>query len=157
MKTLFSITIVSLILLSSWTPPEKDAIKRAAWLIGTWKNETPGGPIYETWEQKSANEFSGKSYAIKENDTIVFEQIQLIQQTGALFYIPVVENQNNGMPVRFQAKKISDSLLVFENPKHDFPQIISYSRISADALVAEISGTKNGKHRKQTFAMRKVQ
>lgn len=154
MKAIYFITTVSLIIFSSWAPKKTDTLKKAEWLIGTWKNET--GSVYETWTRKSANELSGKSYMIKEKDTIVFEQIQLIQQSGGLFYIPTVNNQNNGLPVYFQAKKISDSALVFENREHDFPQIIVYSRISADALVAEISGTKNGRNHKQTFPMSRV-
>jgi hypothetical protein len=131
-------------------------ITKAEWLIGTWENKTPKGRIYETWSKTNDNEFSGKSYVIKDNDTIVFENIRLVQQQDGLFYIPVVKNQNDGLPVRFATKTISETQLVFENSKHDFPQIISYTKITSDSLVAEISGTKNGQERKQTFPMKRM-
>lgn len=156
MKAKFFITIAGLVVLSSWAPKKGDDIKKAEWLIGTWENKTARGNIYETWDKVNANEFSGKSYMIKEKDTIVFEKIQLIQRSGHLLYIPAVKDQNNGLPVYFSAKEISDTALVFEHPAHDFPQVITYTRISPDSLVAEISGTKNGRKRSQVFPMRKV-
>ncbi|WP_447951723.1 DUF6265 family protein [Chryseobacterium koreense] len=122
----------------------------------TWENKTSKGSIYETWNKTSDNELSGKSYIVKEKDTIIFENIRLVQEQNRLFYIPTVKNQNGGLPVRFAAKTISETQLVFENPQHDFPQIISYTKISADSLVAEISGVRNGQERKQTFQMKRM-
>lgn len=150
------IAIVCFIVLSAWTMKLTNDITKAKWLIGTWENKTPKGSIYETWSKISNNEFSGKSYIVKEKDTIVFENIRLVQEQGGLFYIPTVKNQNDGLPVRFALKTISETQLVFENPQHDFPQIISYTKIISDSLVAEISGTKNGQERKQAFSMKRV-
>lgn len=152
----FFIAVVSLTILCAWATKQTNDINKAEWLIGTWENKTQRGSIYETWSKTSDNKFSGKSYIIKEKDTIVFENIRLVQEQDGLFYIPIVKNQNDGLPVRFATKTISENQLVFENPQHDFPQIISYTKISSDSLVAEISGTKNGQERKQTFPMKRV-
>ncbi len=149
-------TGIGLMVLGSWTIQQKNEIKKAEWLIGTWENKAARGSLYETWAKAGDAGFSGKSYILKEKDTVVFETIQLVQEQGRLFYIPTVKNQNDGLPVRFSLKAISDTGLVFENPQHDFPQIISYTKISTDSLVAEISGRKNGQERKQTFPMRRV-
>jgi hypothetical protein len=154
--TKFLIAFVGLAVLCAWTTKQTSDITKAEWLIGTWENKTQRGSIYETWSKTNDNEYSGMSYIIKEKDTVVFENIRLVQEQDGLFYIPTVKNQNYGLPVRFTAKTISESQLVFENPQHDFPQIISYTKISADSLVAEISGTKNGQERKQTFPMKRV-
>lgn len=124
--TKFFITIIGLTMLCAWTMTHTENIKKAEWLIGTWENKTPKGSIYETWSKTNDNEFSGTSYSIKENDTVVFETIRLTQEQDGLYYIPTVKNQNGGLPVRFASKAISETQLVFENPKHDFPQIISY-------------------------------
>jgi len=157
MKTLkFFITIVSLIILCALTRKQTYDIKKAEWLIGTWENKSLKGSIYETWSKTNDIELSGKSYILKEKDTIVFENIRLVQETDSLFYIPIVKNQNEGLPVQFSAKTISETQLIFENPQHDFPQIISYTKINTDSLTAEISGTKNGQNRKQTFPMKRV-
>jgi hypothetical protein len=133
-----------------------DDIKQAEWLIGTWENKTQRGSVYETWNKVSNIELAGKSYIVKEKDTIVFENVKLIQIQDTLFCIPTVKNQNDGLPVRFAIKIISNTQLVFENRQHDFPQIISYTKINTDSLVAQISGIKNGQERKQLFPMKRV-
>jgi len=38
---------------------------------------------------------------------------KLVQEQTGLFYIPTVKNQNEGLPVRFAAKTISETQLVF--------------------------------------------
>lgn len=142
--------------LCAWTVIKTSGIEKAKWLIGTWENKTQRGSIYETWSKENDNEYSGKSYIVKEKDTIIFENIRLVQEQDGLFYIPTVNNQNDALPVRFESKTISETQLIFENKEHDFPQIISYTRIGTDSLVAEISGIKNGQERKQAFSMKRI-
>ncbi len=154
--TKFFITVVSLAILYAWTIKRTNDIQKAEWLIGTWENKTQKGSIYETWTKTGNNEFLGKSYSVRGKDTIIFENIRLVQENKKLFYIPTVKNQNDGLPVRFAAKNISENQLVFENPEHDFPQIIAYKKITSDSLIAEISGTRNGQNRKQTFRMKRM-
>ncbi|MBN8865458.1 MAG: hypothetical protein J0H92_18940 [Sphingobacteriales bacterium] len=155
-KTTTIVAVVGILMLCSWTGYFNNDIKKAGWLIGTWENKTQRGSLFETWIPLNENEFSGKSYMVKDKDTMVFETIRLLQEKEQLFYIPVVKNQNEGQPVRFALKSISENSLVFENPVHDFPQLISYTRITSDSLLAEISGTRNGQPRSQRFPMKKV-
>lgn len=156
-KILKYIIVVScFVLLTGWSVRLNQKIDKVQWLLGTWENITKRGTIYETWTKVSDEKFIGKSYTIKEKDTIVFETITLLKQSDSLYYIPVVKNQNQGLPIRFLAKVITENQLVFENLKHDFPQIISYTKINSDSLVAEISGKRNGQVRKMTFPMKKI-
>ncbi len=152
----FFAMFVGLIILCAWITKQPNDISKASWLIGTWENKTSRGSMYETWTKLNDKELSGKSYIIKEKDTMVFETVRLVQEQDGLFYIPTVKNQNAGLPVRFAAKTFSETQLIFENLQHDFPQIISYQKINADSLVAETSGTKNGQERKQIFPMKRV-
>ena len=144
------------LLLCACTVDTKSGIQKAEWLIGTWVNQSPRGNIYESWNKANDKELAGISYVINETDTIILENIQLLQEHEQVFYIPVVKNQNGGLPVRFTAKTVSEDQLIFENPEHDFPQIISYTKISSDSLVAEISGIRKGQERKQVFAMKRM-
>ena len=112
--------------------------------------------IYETWSMLNQNELSGKSYMLRGKDTSVFENIKILQEGGKLFYIPTVRNQNKGLPVRFTLTKSQGNELVFENPGHDFPQVITYKQMGKDSLLATISGKKKGKERMESFPMRRV-
>jgi signal peptidase I len=152
----FLMAVVCLAALFAFSVMQTSTLSKAKWLEGTWENKTSRGSIYETWKRKNDTEFAGMSYIIKEGDTIVFENIQLVQNQKELYYIPTVKNQNEGLPIRFAAKTITESQLIFENLQHDFPQMISYTRINSDSLVAVISGIKNGQKRNQTFRMKRV-
>lgn len=150
------VIIAATVALCAFTCRQDAGIKKMQWLIGTWENKTPRGSIYETWQRTNDKEFAGKSYMVREKDTMVFESTRLVQEGNALFYIPTVKDQNGGLPVRFAQKSLSATQVIFENPEHDFPQTISYTQINSDSLVAEIAGTRNGKQRKQTFPMKRM-
>ncbi|ANH80699.1 hypothetical protein A8C56_06660 [Niabella ginsenosidivorans] len=72
------IAIAGFIVFCAWITNQIDGIKKAKWLIRTWENKTPEGSIYETWNKTNNTEFAGKSYIVKEKDTIVFENIQRV-------------------------------------------------------------------------------
>ena len=137
--------------------PSKATLQDIIWLLGTWENKTAKGSTFENWIKTTNSRFSGKSYALNGGDTMVFEQLELIEKDDNLFYIPTVKNQNNAQPVAFALKSATDKMVVFENATHDFPQLISYTKINNDSLVAEISGTKNGKSRRAQFPMKRVE
>ena len=156
MRKILFLAVIGLTILCALTTQQSESIKKAEWLIGTWENSTPKGSIYETWHKVNTDEYGGRSYILRDNDTIVFETIRLVQEGDRLFYIPLVKNQNDNLPVRFALKAISSEELVFENKQHDFPQIISYTKINTDSMVAKISGIKSGHEQTQTFPMKRV-
>lgn len=131
-------------------------IDQAGWLVGEWENRTPRGSTYEEWTRIGDREMAGRSYMQRGSETVVLERIQLVQEGTAIYYIPTVSDQNDGQPVRFELTRASDSELVFENPAHDFPQVISYTRLGADSLMAQIAGTVGGEGRSVAFPMRRV-
>lgn len=135
---------------------QSSLIKNAGWLIGEWENKTARRTSYESWSVKNDSVYSGKSYFLKEKDTVIMENISLEQHGKDLFYIPLVNGQNNNEPVSFKMVSVSSTQLVFENPAHDFPQMISYTQVTKDSLVAEISGVINGQERSKKFPMRRV-
>lgn len=151
-KILLIITCVTM--LCARVPQQTNNIEKASWLIGTWENKLQRGSIYETWIKTNEKEYSGKSYVLKNNDTIVFETIRLVEENNQLFYIPNVKDQNGGKPVRFAAKTVSETQLLFENPKHDFPQVICYTKLGNDSLLAYIA--KKDNKQKQTFPMKRI-
>lgn len=134
-----------------------EQLEQAAWLLGTWQNRSEQAVATETWKKVNDSTYAGKSYVLAGKDTVSSEAISLLQSGRDLLYIPVVKGQNAGLPVAFTMTRASDKLLVFENPAHDFPQKITYTRISKDSLLAEISGTINGEEESQQFPMTRMQ
>ncbi len=130
-------------------------VKNAKWLIGTWESKTKKGLTYESWSKVSDTELAGRSYLIKGKDTIILETIRLVRERHQIFYVPTVTQQNKGLPVKFALKKMTGDYMEFENPEHDFPQLITYRKIGPDSLIAEISGTLNGQKHTREFGMKR--
>ncbi|WP_348813591.1 DUF6265 family protein [Flavobacterium maritimum] len=153
--------ITLLLLLSAIVSCKNDSnknekINAAQWLIGTWENKSADGNLEEIWQKVNDSTFQGQSYYIKAEDTLHFETITLQQIGDELTYSAAVKGQNNDKSVPFKLSGEAGKKLVFENPKHDYPQKISYSQITADSLVAKISGVQQGKPSSEQFSMKKV-
>ena len=115
-------------------------LKKANWFLGKWENKTSEGTFSEEWKVENDSLLLGKSFFIKENDTLFSETVRLVQRENDLFYIVTVPNQNEAKPVEFKLTSSILDYLVFENPEHDFPKKITYKLVTKDSLYAEISG-----------------
>ncbi|MGF7075682.1 DUF6265 family protein [Mucilaginibacter sp. R-33] len=131
-------------------------ITHAKWLIGSWKNQSAKTVDIETWKKLNDSTFIGRSYSLTGADTVSSEHIRMEQHKGKLYYIPTVNNQNGGKAVTFTLTSSNNKHLVFENPEHDFPQKITYTQITNNSLVAEISGTRKGWQKAIQFPMKRV-
>lgn len=128
-------------------------LEDVSWLLGTWENHTPRGILYERWELENPGKLSGRSFKIQDLDTIILETVDILIQDSILYYLPAVRDQNQGKPVVFMSSYVSPSKFVVNAPQHDYPQMISYTRLGEDQLVAEISGPIGDKYRYQSFYM----
>jgi hypothetical protein len=153
-KSILLLTVV-LLIISCKKSKREDKLEVANWLIGTWENKSDYGDMIEIWNKSNDSLYVGKSYFIKQKDTLHSESIELIQKGDLVLYIPTVKGQNNDQPVTFQLTKQTPKQLIFENPTHDFPQKIVYQQITADSLVATISGMQQGKASSESYAMKK--
>ncbi len=113
----------------------------AEWILGNWEDKDDKGSTVENWTKKTDSSFVGESIVMEGKDVVFREDIQLIQRKDSLFYMVTIAEENDGKPVSFYATKATASQLVFENPKHDFPKKIAYSKINNDSIVASIYGS----------------
>jgi hypothetical protein len=133
--------------------PEMDKL---SWLTGKWQHLSAEGIAVEIWERTKDSAYNAISYVLKGKDTLSSETILLEQRNKDIFYMPTVKGQNNGKVVNFILTSSTPAQLVFENSKHDFPQMIIYNRIGEDSLLVVISGNVNGEKRTQDFPFKKT-
>lgn len=130
-------------------------LEKASWLIGVWESDSEEGKMSETWVKDNADSYSAKTYFVIGKDT-VFRELSKLEETGSnLQCVISIEGENDEKPVVFKMTKQEDQLMIFENPKHDFPTAIRYE-LKGDSVIAEISGMQQGKSAKQRFAMVRV-
>ena len=134
-----------------------DELEKASFLIGNWQKTDSTGTLEETWKTENDSTYLASSYFVQnKKDTLHSEQIELIENNKNLIYKATIKGENNNQPVAFQLTDADDSLLVFENPKHDYPQKITYTLQKNNTLKATISGIQFGKSKTDNYVMIKV-
>jgi hypothetical protein len=128
------------------------SIDDAAWLAGCWTHEANGRQYDEQWMKPAGGAMFGMSRTVAKGRTVASEFIQLREEAGEVFYIAKPSNQAEA---RFRMIEARDGYLRFENPEHDFPKVIMYTRGEGGALVAQIQGPMNGQTRTIDFPMRR--
>ncbi len=105
-------------------------------LIGTWKIEAD--ERFEHWDKMNNEQLKGVSYKLNQGRVIIEEYSEILKSTKGVVYKASPIEQNNGKTIEFKQTR-SDSLVVFENPKHDFPKKITYKLVNAKQLEVSIS------------------
>ncbi len=129
--TLFVLIFVS-------TSIAQNLIQQADFLRGCWltedSNTFSGG---ECW-RNTADGLDGIAFSTSDGDTTITEYLSIrIDEEGRLVYIAEPVGQER---TRFLLTEPTEPhRLIFENPDHDFPQIIQYTNTKL-GLEIEISG-----------------
>lgn len=105
-------------------------------LIGTWK--VTGKSAYEQWDVLNPESMRGLVYVKQGTELDVKEYLRLEKDGEAIYYGAIVHGQNEGKEVLFLMTR-KDSVIVFENPDHDFPKRIAYKIMGSDQLSVQVS------------------
>lgn len=144
---LVAIVVPFLAQAQSNTPAASD-FKKLSWLEGTWTrtNNKPGRSGHERWSRGNGNTLVGFGVSMKGQDTAFVEKLRIVVKEDRIYYVSEVPE--NPQPVDFLVTSITATGFVSENPKHDFPKMISY-QLDGKKLKATISG--DGKSMDYTF------
>lgn len=128
-------------------------VSQAAWLAGCWELRSAARVTHEQWMAPAGGAMLGMSRTTVRDTLREWEHLFLGPVAGGVAYVarPVRQTET-----AFAAVVLSDSLLLFENAAHDFPQRIIYRRRGVDSLVARIEGTRGGQLRGVDFPMRRI-
>lgn len=130
------------------TPP-KPTVADLAWLTGTWRLERNGRVTVERWSAPAAGLLLGTSHTYVGERTVEYEFIAIrANAAGELVY----HAKPSGQPeATFTLTQLGARTVRFENPQHDFPQVISYALRADGSLLAAIEGSKSGRSRRVEF------
>lgn len=154
MNKLAFVVIVLCVFLQACNAGKKAPAKldKIDWVLGYWEMSSPQGTVTESWVRTSDSVFSGVGKFLDSAGKILTtEEITIVLRDDELLYIPTVAGQNDGQPVTFREASFSDSMVVFENKGHDFPQRIVYVKQGEDRMLAYIEGEMNGEHMKMEY------
>ncbi len=157
MKHIFALALlITLISCDSKKSDSKNGLTQFEWMEGEWMDSTSDGKMVEIWNRINDSTFVGSSIYMAGIDTIFYEEISLRMKNQKIFYVPSIQNQNNGEAVYFAFTGATKREFTFENQEHDFPKKIVYTNPHKDSLVAFIEGPTANGYKKEFFRMRRV-
>lgn len=119
------------------------------WMRGCWRTEAlreaeSGAQHTEVWIAPPAPVLFGYSYSEGEGEIQGWEDMRIESVDGWPYFIAM---PNGGEPVRFRLREVAihndepaAEAAIFENPDHDYPQVVQYVLdIRRDTLTATIS------------------
>lgn len=127
--------IISIFLINDGSP--KKVFDR---LTGDWGFTSPKNELVrESWS-KEEKQMKGIGCRIFRNDTVWFESLRIVEKKKSWYY--VVTQKDHIAPVLFELTSWEEDKLTFENPRHDFPQRISYvfTGDSMNVFVTDLQG-----------------
>jgi Domain of unknown function (DUF6265) len=114
-------------------------------MIGTWQGED--GKSFEKWSKKDDGTYQSVAFSVKGNDTSWNENAKIYPENDKWVFENTVKDQNDGKAVKFTSSLLSDNLVQFSNPAHNFPTDVNYTVVDANTVHAFIIGPndKGGK------------
>ena len=145
--------LVPFALLAAVTTADAQAtVDQLGWMAGCWRQEAGNRVVEEMWMAPSGGAMLGVSRTVAQGRTVAHEFMQIRNEGTRTVFIA----RPSGQPeATFTLIEAEDGTVVFENPQHDFPQRVLYTR-SDGTLTGLIEGTQNGKRRSADFPMRRV-
>jgi hypothetical protein len=129
--------------------PARATLQQLAWLPGEWTGTQGRANIEERWTPAGGGAMLAVSRTTAKDRLVAFEFLRIVERDGGLVYIA----QPNGKPpTEFVLTKIDAGSATFENPSHDFPKTIRYTRRDDGSLEATISGANGERAQSFVFA-----
>jgi hypothetical protein len=131
-----------------------DEVARLRWLSGCWELRTSTRVTHEQWMAPLGGLMLGMSRTVVGAVAREHESLRIQAGDGGVVYVAQPAGQST---TSFAATSVTDTLVSFANPSHDFPQRIIYRRSpGSDSLHARIEGERGGMLRHVDFPMRRV-
>jgi hypothetical protein len=119
-------------------PAVRSQLSDLGFMAGCWRGLTRSGTtIEEFYTTPSSNLIVGTTRYVRDGRTVDFEFTRIDQTDSGAVITPHPKGVRS---VSFAPKTVERNRAVWENPTHDFPQRILYTRAADDTLVARIEG-----------------
>jgi hypothetical protein len=112
-------------------------IADAAWVAGVWASEG-ASTVEERWTPPAGGTMHAVARTVRGTILGSFEFLCIVEREGGLIYSAMPNGRSPATD--FVLTQLTPDSLTFENPQHDFPKVIKYSRKADGSLETAISG-----------------
>lgn len=135
-------------------PAQAGDLEPLTWLAGCWSNPLGDAGSGEYWQPLAGETMLGVGRLIRNGKTIEYEFLRLhLDEQSRVIYTAIPSRQNE---TSFIASQITDGAATFENPGHDFPQKIVYTKTTDSSMSVRIEGSRQGEQRVMEFQFERV-
>jgi hypothetical protein len=128
-------------------PDTNKSINELSWLAGRWRSKDENPAFEEHWMSPQDGSMIGMGRELSGGKVEFFEFLRIEQRKDGLFY---VAQPRGKAQTDFKLTNENENTLMFENPEHDFPNVIEYEKRKDGSLCVRVSG--NGKKKNKAFA-----
>ncbi len=121
-----------------------------SWLAGSWLEVKEGVETEEHWIEPKGDLMLAVSRTVTKSGKASFEFLRIAKTAAGFSYFA---SPGGAAPTEFPMVESSESKVVFENKKHDFPQRILYWLDDKDVLHVRIEGPSGGKTTGQEWSL----
>lgn len=133
--------------------PPSFSLKSLRWLAGCLEMRSGDHVVEEHRMDIRAGSMLGMARTTSAKGLAEYELTLIQEKAGRI----VFEAHPSGQAATiFSATSANRDSVVFEAPKHDYPQIVGYRRSGADSVIAWIDGRQGGQRRRIEFPYRRV-
>lgn len=133
---------------------QDEPLAALSWLAGCWSADGAEPGSGESWLPPAGGSMLGVSRTVRNGTTVAHEFMQIRSSAdGKIVFIALPSGQREAT---FPLLSLEADQVTFENPQHDYPQRVSYRRLTAERLVARIEGIREGKLHAVDFPMSRV-
>ncbi|MBL1213864.1 MAG: hypothetical protein HND52_10955 [Ignavibacteriae bacterium] len=157
MKLAIFLFLFSIILPAQEKDLTKVELSDLEWIIGKWQKRSSGTITNEIWEKLDDTYFEGYNERVsRRTKKVLFtESLKLVKIGNAIYYIALVEENDD--PISFKLTHLDSAKVIFENPEHDFPQLIQYEILESGKLKATVGGVEKKKKRSFNLIFKRVE
>jgi hypothetical protein len=128
-------------------------IADAGWIAGVWSGLNGAVTVEERWTPAASGGMIGVGRTLRGAALTGFEFLCIAERQGTLVYAAMPDAR---FPATFfTLTTITPTSATFENPSHDFPKVIRYTKLPDGSLETMISG--GGTSKPTTFVLRREQ
>jgi hypothetical protein len=127
------------------------SIAQVAWISGVWIGTSGSSSFEERWTPAAGGSMLAVARMVRNGLMVSFEFLCIVERAGGLVYTAMPSGRTP--PTDFTLTQIDADSVTFENPAHDFPKAIRYTKRPDGTLEAVISG--DPKQRAQTFLFKR--
>jgi hypothetical protein len=127
------------------------SIAEVAWIAGTWQGPSGTAAVEERWSDPASGGMIGVARTVRGGALVNFEFLCLSERAGTVAYVAMPDARMP--PTFFVLTKVGPGSATFENPAHDFPQVVRYLQRPDGTLETTVSGA--GGARAQTVVLKR--